>query len=93
MLRTLHRNVNRTRCDRKSIFFFSFKCRSFRGAYDKPRYRDIVDIVSLIIARAHFILSIIRRQSDRFVLTINCRLIELRVSNQNVGLTISYSHS
>lgn len=53
-------------------------CRSFRGAYDKPRYRDMVDIVSLIIARAHFILSIIRRQFDRFVFTINCRLIELQ---------------
>lgn len=39
------------------VLSFSFKCRSFRAAYDKLRYRDIV---SLIIARAHFILPIIR---------------------------------
>lgn len=89
MLPTQRRNVNRAHGGRESIFL-SVRC-SFLGAYDKPRYRDIVDVLSLIIVRPFYSTDIICRQSDRFVLTINCRLIEMRViSNHDVDQTISY---
>lgn len=55
------------------------------STYDKPSLSRHRERRLINYHRPHFILSIIRRRSDRFILAINCGLVEERVCN-HVGL-------